>query len=198
MNQYCKDEMDRCRAMEKILVEFVKKNGGYIDTDNSNNSAINIIAFDEFEEKYKEYYVRAVRVVDEHIELQLVKPFPIEPEDENWYALLGGEIMINAAVYSLCEILPEYRKIKSVFREEYDKFVKENGHEPLYASVVIKYNDDGNTFGGFIKLSCDDDKDDDLIFYYVSGVADLESLTEQGSEDFTVLPDHVEYLDKLY
>ena len=108
MNQYCKDEMDRFRAMEKILVEFVKKNGGYIDTDIPRNSAINIIAFDEFEEKYKEYYVRAVRVADEHIEVQLVKPFPIDPEDDNWYALLGGEIMINSAVYSLCEILPEY------------------------------------------------------------------------------------------
>ena len=86
----------------------------------------------------------------------------------------------------------------SYIREEYDKFVKENGHEPRYASVSIKYNDEDSYFGGIIKMSSDTDEKDELIFFYSNGIGDIESLSEENNgEDFVIEPDYVDFLDEL-
>ena len=38
---------------------------------------------------------------------------------------------------------------------------------------------------------------DDYIFYYCDGEEELLSLTKDGMEDFTILKDSIEYLEKI-
>ena len=79
-------------------------------------------------------------------------------------------------------------------REKYEEFVKKCGHEPSYAHCTIQWKDDGESHDDIIKLSCDVGDDDDLIFFYVNGISDFESLTESGSgEDFIVIADSVSF-----
>ena len=70
---------------------------------------------------------------------------------------------------------------------------------PAYANVDIIWNDTGGIMENIIiKLSCDaDSKTDHLIFFYVNGVEELESLCTPGSQDFTVIESSIELLEEI-
>lgn len=85
-------------------------------------------------------------------------------------------------------------------REKYDEFVAKNGFEPRYAEVSIVFNDDKNRSDGYIiSLVTDEETErlDEWIFYYCDSVDDIESLTKNGCEDFTVIPDSVEFTNNI-
>jgi len=68
-----------------------------------------------------------------------------------------------------------------------------------YAKADIVWKDTGDFIDGVIfKLSPDvDPNEDGCIFYYCDGEEELLSLTKDGMEDFTILEDSIEYLEKI-
>ena len=85
-------------------------------------------------------------------------------------------------------------------KEKYDEFVAQNGCEPRYAEVSIVFNDDKKREDNYIISMVKDEETerlDEWIFYYCDSVKEIESLTENGCEDFTVIPDSVEFLNKI-
>lgn len=74
-------------------------------------------------------------------------------------------------------------------QQAYDDFVKDHGEEPLYAEVTIRYKDDGESHLDMIKLSNDaDPRDEDKVFYYVTGLNDLKGLiSPDNGEDFRIV-----------
>lgn len=68
-----------------------------------------------------------------------------------------------------------------------------------YAKADIVWKDTGDFIDGVIfKLSPDvDPNEDGCIFYYSDGEEELLSLTKEGMEDFIILKDSIEYLEKI-
>ena len=69
------------------------------------------------------------------------------------------------------------------------KFRMEHKEDPTYANVQIHYKDteEGECFEDTIKLNNEEDKDDDQIFFYASGVSDFLCLfKEDNGEDFVL------------
>jgi site-specific DNA-methyltransferase (adenine-specific) len=71
----------------------------------------------------------------------------------------------------------------------FDAFKAEYGEEPLYAEVTIRYKDDGESHLDIIKLSSDaDPRDDDKVFFNVTGLNDLKGLINpDNGEDFYIV-----------
>ena len=70
----------------------------------------------------------------------------------------------------------------------FDAFKAKHGEEPLYAEVTIRWKDDGTEQEDIIKLSDDiDERDDDKVFFNVTGLNDLKSLINpDNGEDFYI------------
>ena len=70
---------------------------------------------------------------------------------------------------------------------------------PEYINADIVWLDTGEIASNvFIKLSNDVEEDTDhLIFFYVKGIEDLQSLCTPGCQDFIILEDSVEFLENL-
>ena len=71
----------------------------------------------------------------------------------------------------------------------FDAFKAKHGEEPLYAEVTIRWKDDGTEQEHIIKLSDDiDERDDDKVFFNVTGLNDLKSLINpDNGEDFYIV-----------
>ena len=85
-------------------------------------------------------------------------------------------------------------------REKYDAFIKKHDCEPRYAEVSIIWTDDKSRNDGFIIAMTQDEeteRKDEYIFFYCDSVNDVESLTKKGCEDFTVIPESVEFLNHI-
>ena len=77
--------------------------------------------------------------------------------------------------------------MKERTRENYEDFVSRNGFEPLFAYCRVTFVDDGTDLEATIKLSCDEDENDNFIFYYCNGLSDLLSLYDEGpGNDFYI------------
>lgn len=72
-------------------------------------------------------------------------------------------------------------KIRNCYKECAGK-----GIEPTYAHCQVSMLDDGSTFETVIKMDNGEDDNDDLIFFYATGLNDLLSLTEKSGEDFVI------------
>ena len=71
----------------------------------------------------------------------------------------------------------------------FDAFKAKHGEEPLYAEVTIRWKDDGTEQEDIIKLSDDiDERDDDKVFFNVTGLNDLKGLINpDNGEDFYIV-----------
>lgn len=90
------------------------------------------------------------------------------------------------------------RKIISLY-EDYKK--QNDGEEPKYLGCQIRYKDDGSVLDVIIALfEFDVDViDDDRIFYYVSNIKDVLSMTtnvEINQEDYDSVEDYEKELNK--
>ena len=74
-------------------------------------------------------------------------------------------------------------KIKKMYKSAYDK----KGEKPLYVDCCIEWFDNKEHEDVKIKLSLDEDNDDDSIFYYCDSLKDLLSLIIEGKEDFKII-----------
>lgn len=76
--------------------------------------------------------------------------------------------------------------IENEMDKQWNEYVEKNGAEPKVAEVTIQYIDSPcETQGVTIKMSGDND-DEDNIFFYCESLKDLKSLTGEGGVDFTV------------
>ena len=85
-------------------------------------------------------------------------------------------------------------------REKFDEYVSLHVFEPIYASVSVRWKDDGSVVDNLVvKLSSDYvEEEDDHIFFYAGNVGVLESLADdENKADFVVLADSVEFFEKL-
>ena len=106
---YCIRQNDLSNETIKLLIEYVNANGGEIDTSNEDKNKDNIYAFifDEGEDRYKDYKVDKVKVDDGTLLVHVEWDY-YNDEDENWYSVEGGMVIISPTLYNLCECLPEY------------------------------------------------------------------------------------------
>ena len=109
MNAYCKHVNEEDKRIHNILVEYVKRNGGEIDTSNEDdhNDDIYAVVYNEYASRYEDFRVDRVRVVDNCLEVHL-SDYYSKDEDDMWFSVTGGMVLVNATLYWLCECLPEY------------------------------------------------------------------------------------------
>lgn len=109
MDKYCEKSCLLNVEMHKILVEFVKKAGGEMILDNlsSGNDTLYAFIYNEDLSMIEEHEVDKVRVNGYNLELHIPDIYT-ENDEDKWYALMGGMVLINATTYNLCEVLPEY------------------------------------------------------------------------------------------
>ncbi len=80
----------------------------------------------------------------------------------------------------------EHSPLQERIREEFFRYVEDNGCEPDVAVCDVTFIDDGTTVEVKIQLSVDSNPEtDDEIFFYCNGLESLVSMTEPGVE-FTV------------
>ncbi|WP_286043868.1 hypothetical protein [Xylanibacter rodentium] len=92
-------------------------------------------------------------------------------------------------------VLTDTDEVKEEIDRIYQRYVEEKKEEPKYAVCVIVWKDDNNSELVNIRLSSDNNPDeDDGIFFYCDGLSGLKSLCEFGGEDFIVTEIH--YLEK--
>ena len=108
MQEYWENTHNENKRIHNLLVEFVKSVGGTIDTSNRENghTTLYAYAYNEFAQTYGEYEVDEVRVVDGHLEVHLLDYYS-EDENDLWFSVMGGMMLINATLYNLCEYLTE-------------------------------------------------------------------------------------------
>lgn len=93
--------------MHKALVEAVKCAGGKIETDDECYETLNAIIFDEAADSFVECTIDAVKVVDDDLYIHTEDIYQ-DYDSNKWYGVMGGLVLINATLYNLCEIIPEY------------------------------------------------------------------------------------------
>ena len=92
---------------EQVLVEYVNSHGGKIDTsDNKDKDTIWALIYDEIGETYLEEKVTSVKTLNDKLLIQV--DYPLSTEEDGWYAIFGGLVLINATLFNLLDYLPEY------------------------------------------------------------------------------------------
>ena len=90
------------------LIDYVNANGGVIDTNNKDNMCDTIYAYvyNESEERYEDFPVFKVMVENNSLLINI--DWDGYNEEDNWYQVDGGMVLISPTVYSLCECLAQY------------------------------------------------------------------------------------------
>ena len=109
MLDYCEQVAKQNVEMYNTLIEVVNKAGGIIDTSNEDkqNDFVYAIVYNESMEHYMDYRVDSVRSVNGYLEVHL-SDYDSDEEEDSWFSIMGGMVLINATLYDLCEVLPEY------------------------------------------------------------------------------------------
>lgn len=94
------------KEAEQILVEYVNSHGGEIDTSDENKDTIWAFIWDEIDELYLERKVTSVKTFNDRLLIQV--DYPLSTEEDSWYAVSGGLVLINATLFNLLDCLPEY------------------------------------------------------------------------------------------
>lgn len=110
MEVYCDGVRKQNEIMHAVLVEFVKINGGFINTENLKGEHDSICAYfwNEEMETLQESYVDAVKVWNDELLIQIRDYYPSDENDDDWFAVMGGMVHRAATIYNLCECLPQY------------------------------------------------------------------------------------------
>jgi hypothetical protein len=111
LNYYCdlinKQNVDMLNA----LVEAVNSVGGEIETTDKRCDNLYGIIFDEQINAYIECCIDKVKVDGDDLIIHTNDIYQHDEEDK-WYSVIGGLVYINATLYSLCEVIPEYLDLK--------------------------------------------------------------------------------------
>lgn len=97
------------KEAEDVLVKCVNSHGGEINTSNDEGrTTIYGYVWDEIDETYLEKRITSVTTF--HDRLLIKVDYPLSTEEDAWYAIFGGSVLINATLFNLLECLPEYIK----------------------------------------------------------------------------------------
>lgn len=107
LNGYCKLIGKQNVEMHKALVEAVKDAGGEIETTDESCDNLYALIFDEGEQTYIECKIDKIKVIGDNLLIHTADIYQYKDEDE-WYPVMGGLVLINATLYNLCEVIPEY------------------------------------------------------------------------------------------
>ena len=109
MNDYCRHTTEESKIIHDVLIEFIKKASGEIDTSNEDNSNDPIYAYiyNDFAEACTEFKVDKVRVDGKDVMIY-ASDYYSEDDNDKWFPILGDYVIANATLYNLCECLPEY------------------------------------------------------------------------------------------
>lgn len=95
------------KEAEQVIVEYVNSHGGEIDTSNNEDKdTIWAFVYDEIDEAYSERKVTSVKTFNNRLLIQV--DYPLSTEEDSWYAVSGGLVLINATIFNLLDCLPEY------------------------------------------------------------------------------------------
>ena len=79
------------------------------------------------------------------------------------------------------------KELKQKIQDMFEKFSCKKGDSPVYADCIIRFLDDNSEAEESFKMDCGSEEDDDDVFYFCNGLADLQSMTEEGScNDFII------------
>ena len=80
-------------------------------------------------------------------------------------------------------------------QEKYDTFVRENNCTPTFATASVQWKDTDEVVDN-LTFSIDASIPDDEVFFYTSGVYELETLSDKDNgEDFIIIKDTVEFYE---
>lgn len=82
-------------------------------------------------------------------------------------------------------------------KEQWDEHLYANGATPKFADCEIRYLDDKEPMKVIIKLDSTQDVQDNLIFFYCDGLADLLSLCEEDNGEDFVITDFYGFCDTI-
>lgn len=86
----------------------------------------------------------------------------------------------------------------SIIKKKYDEYVSHCILEPLFVEATVKFKDGEEERGMVFKLNRDKVEDEDShIFYYLQDINELDAIANGLQEDFTIIPESVEFFDKL-
>jgi len=95
------------KEAEQVLVEYVNSNGGEINTsDDKDKTTIYGFIWDEIDETYLEKKITSVKTFNDRLLIQV--NYPLSTEEDSWYAVSGGLVLINATLFNLLDCLSEY------------------------------------------------------------------------------------------
>jgi hypothetical protein len=106
IRNYARKIEDLSEEIGKALVEFVNSKGGKIDTSNDeDNDTLFAFVWDEANGTFCEKKVVEVGVgYNNSLYVKVDEPF----DDDDVYPIFGGYVLVNATLYSICDILEEY------------------------------------------------------------------------------------------
>lgn len=86
----------------------------------------------------------------------------------------------------------------SIIKKKYDEYVGHCILKPLFVEATVKFKDGDEESGMVFKLNRDKVEDEDShIFYYLQDINELDAIANGSQEDFTIIPESVEFFDKL-
>ena len=118
MSGYCTIQNRLNEEVIEMLIKYVNANGGEINTTNEgdyhllrSNDTIYGYVYDESNEYYRDFQIDKVKVdIDSNGEEYLSIHIYWEEfeEEDNWYRVDGGLVLVTPTLYNLCECLHEY------------------------------------------------------------------------------------------
>ena len=118
MSGYCTIQNRLNEEVIEMLIKYVNANGGEINTTNEgdyhllrSNDIIYGYVYDESNEYYRDFQIDKVRVDtdyngEEYLSIHIY--WEEFEEEDNWYRVDGGLVLVTPTLYNLCECLHEY------------------------------------------------------------------------------------------
>ena len=141
-------------------------------------------------------------VVDETATEDEIIEAAIEKVNKPSYDLDLIENVENVEEDKECPYNP-FEDVEYKMRTLHHKFKVEHGHNPKFASVVLKYNGEDKEFTDIIKMedwekgNTENDPDDDYVIYYVEGLEELIAINRDNLTEFKIT-DINEFTDSLW
>lgn len=90
------------------------------------------------------------------------------------------------------------KRLTKKIKKKWSEFTRIYGNEPGFASVTIRYTDNGNSFDTYISMTVDsNDTTDGFVFYNVSGINDLLGLLKPTTTECFYILDFDCFTDNI-
>lgn len=90
-----------------------------------------------------------------------------------------------------------YKKLQEQIKQAWDEYVAKNRTEPTYANCRVRFDGEVNSMDVCIKLYDDLDAQDNLIFFYCTGLNDFLSLCDPTEADEFLVTEFTDFSDEI-